>query len=227
MRRRTWSGIGGAAALATVGILAAVGAGGETPTSYGEAARVDTPILRIPMTRKPPTIDGTMAEGEWEDASAISGFWYDYGHNDFRFLAPVQTQLQVYGAYDTENLYVCYTSPVYPENSWLKARGRFPDVLSHPQYGTLWDDHHELEIRPYHDIAKGFQLGLFRWDINPIGTVCDWYWSQQAGHGMSGSPAPALAAGPTENAGSPSSPSRSRRSSTATTRASTTGAARS
>ncbi len=156
----------------------------ESPSSYGEAARVDTPVLRVPLTRQPPTIDGVMEAGEWEDAAALSGFWYDYAQSDFRFLAPVQTQLQVYAAYDKDNLYIAYTSPVYPENSWLKARGRFPDVLSHPQYGMLWDDHLELEIRPYPDIARGFQLGLFRWDVNPIGAYCDWYWSTQGGQGM-------------------------------------------
>ena len=154
----------------------------ESPTSYGEAARVDTPILRMPFMTKPPTIDGIMTEGEWADSASISGFWYDFGQADFRFLAPPQTQLQFYAGYDKEHLYFCFTSPVYPENSWLKARGRFPDVLSHPLYGMLWDDHHELEIRPYPDITKGFQLGLFRWDVNPIGTITDWYWSLKSGH---------------------------------------------
>ena len=156
----------------------------ETPPSYGAASQVDTPILRVPMMRTPPEIDGVMSEGEWEDAAALSGFWYDFTQNDFRFMAAPQTQLQLYSAYDENNLYFAFTSPVYPENSWLKARGRFPDVLNHPLYGMLWDDHHELEVRPYHDIAKGFQLGLFRWDVNPIGAYCDWYWTTQAGHGF-------------------------------------------
>ncbi|MCG3147029.1 MAG: hypothetical protein PCFJNLEI_00465 [Verrucomicrobiae bacterium] len=54
----------------------------------------------------------------------------------------------------------------------------------HPQYGILWDDHIELEFRPWNDLAKGFQLGLLRFDINPIGSYCDWYWSQQTGNDM-------------------------------------------
>jgi hypothetical protein len=156
----------------------------ETPSSYGAPARVDTPILRLPYMKTPPTIDGVMAAGEWEDASALSGFWYDYGHADFRFMAPPQTQLNVYAAYDKENIYFAIPSPVYPKNTWLKARGRFPDVLSHPRYGILWDDHIELELRPYADVAKGFQLGLYRWDVNPINAFCDWYWSQDGGHQM-------------------------------------------
>ena len=165
-------------------ISALVGAarGEETPTSYGPAATVDTPVLRVPFCAKAPKIDGQMEPGEWEDASALSGFWYDYAFADFRFMAPEQTQLEVYAMYDKQHLYVAFTSPVWPEGSWLKARGRFPDVLSHPLYGTLWDDHTELEIRPYADMAKGFGLGLLRWDVNPIGTLTDWYWTKQNGH---------------------------------------------
>ena len=45
----------------------------------------------------------------------------------------------------------------------------------------LWDDHIELELRPYHDIARGFKMGLMRWDVNSIGTVADWTWSLTQG----------------------------------------------
>ncbi|MDA0836953.1 MAG: DUF6067 family protein [Planctomycetota bacterium] len=153
----------------------------DTPASYGEAARVDTPIIRIPMMKKAPEIDGVLAPGEWEDASALTGFWYDFSTADFRYLAPVQTQLQVYLAYDKDNLYYAFTSPIYPKNSWMKARGRFPDVLNHPLYGILWDDHIELEFRPHDDLVRGFQLGLLRFDVNPINTYVDWYWSHKTG----------------------------------------------
>ena len=34
------------------------------------------------------------------DASAISNFWYDFANADFRYLAPMETQLQVYAMYD-------------------------------------------------------------------------------------------------------------------------------
>jgi len=156
----------------------------ETPTSFGEAATIDTPIFRIPLTKRPPTIDGVMKEGEWEDAAALSAFWYDWAQSKFLFLAPVQTQLQLYAAYDKENLYFAYNTPVYPENSWLKARGRFPDVISHPLYGLQWDDHLELELRPYHDNVKGFRMGLFKWFANPIATVTDQYWTVDGGWGM-------------------------------------------
>lgn len=165
------------AALLAGALLAAHSYAAESPTSSGEAATVDTPIVRVPMAGKAPTIDGNFAEGEWDDAAGLSGFWYDFGQADFRFLAPPQTQLQVYVCYDKENLYIAYVSPVYPEKSWLKARGRFPDTQLHPLYGVLWDDHIELEIRPFADNVKAFQLGLLKWVINPIGTVSDQHWS--------------------------------------------------
>jgi len=164
-------------------ICAGVGYGQETPTSSGPVSILDTPILRIPVMATPPKIDGVMDEKEWEDASALSSFWYDRYQAKFLFLAPIETQLQVYAAYDKENLYIAYSSPVYPKNSWFKAMGRFPDVSHHPQYGLIWDDHVELEIRPYHDNVKGFRMGLFKWFFNPIATVSDQYWSLGRGEG--------------------------------------------
>ncbi len=152
----------------------------ESPTSYGAAAVVDAATVRIPMAEKTPTIDGVMEKGEWEDATAFSGFWYSHG-TELRWIAPAQTQQKVYMMYDKENLYVAVVYPVYPEGTWLKANGRFPDVLMHPQYGALNDDHIELELRPYHDPARGFKMGLLRWDINSINTICDWTWSLKAG----------------------------------------------
>lgn len=153
----------------------------ESPTSYGAAAVVDAATVRVPLAEKIPTIDGVMEKGEWEDATAFSGFWYDRGGSDFRWIAPAQTQQKVYLMYDKVNLYVAVVYPVYPEGTWLKANGRFPDVLRHPQYGALWDDHIELELRPYHDMARGFKLGLLRWDVNSINTICDWTWSLKRG----------------------------------------------
>ncbi len=172
-----------AAGLAAALVLTGAVTAAETPTSAGPVSQLDTPIFRIPMTKQPPTIDGVMEEEEWVDASALSAFWYDRYASHFMFMAPIQTQLQVYGAYDEENLYIAYSSPVYPEKSWLKARGRFPDVSHHPQYGLIWDDHIELEIRPYHDNVEGFRKGLFKWFVNPIATYSDQYWSRHKGEG--------------------------------------------
>ncbi len=156
-----------------------------TPSAYGPAAQVDTPVMRVPFTANPPTIDGIMEEGEWENAASLSGFWYDWFLSDFRFMAPFETQLRVYAAYDHENLYIAYVSPVYPQDSWLKARGRFPNTIFHPLYGLIWDDHIELEIRPYHDNQRGFQKGLLKWFVNPIDTVTDQLWSTARGENLS------------------------------------------
>ncbi|MCX5727264.1 MAG: hypothetical protein NTZ28_00200, partial [Nitrospirae bacterium] len=153
----------------------------EVPKSYGAASKVDTPILRVPFMAKPPTIDGSMAPGEWDDASALSAFRYDGDYGIFTCLAPHQTQVKVYAGYDREYLYFCKVSPVYPEGSWLKARGRFPDTLAHPLYGLINDDHAELEIRPVEDLRLGQKLGLLRWDVNPIGTINDWHFSKANG----------------------------------------------
>ena len=151
----------------------------EHPTSYGKAATVDAALIRVPPTQKPPTIDGKMSPKEWEDASAFTGFWYDIGGGAFNFLAPKETQNNVYLMFDREKLYGFITYPVYPEGSWLRSRGRFPNVLNHPLYGVLWDDHIEFELRPYHDPARGFQMGLIRFDVNSLNTVCDWTWSRR------------------------------------------------
>lgn len=153
----------------------------ETPKSYGEPASYENAVVRIPMTEEAPTIDGVMEEGEWEDSSALSGFWYDFAQADPRFLASHHIQPRIHLSYDKDYMYVCFDNPVYPENSWLKARGRFPDVLHHPQYGLLWDDHMEFELRPHPKNTEGFNLGLLRWDVNAISNLVDWCWTKTKG----------------------------------------------
>ena len=189
MERTTFSARPRRAAWLVVAALGIITAGPlplhgrETPKSYGPASNVDTPVLRIPKRDDSPTIDGKMEAGEWEDSSALSSFWYDFSNLGFHpnFLAPDETQVEVYGAYDNEHLYIAVTSAVYPRGAWLRARGRFPDVLHHPQYGILWDDHIELELRPHDDLSEAFQHGLLRFDVNPTGTLADWYWSPNHG----------------------------------------------
>ncbi len=176
-------GAGLCAAVTVTLAVAFAAAAAETPTSSGPVANLDTPVLRVPFMPRPPKIDGAMDDKEWEDASALSGFWYDFHSADFRFLAPYETQLQVYMGYDKDNLYIAYRSPVYPEASWLKANGRFPDVHHHPAYGLIWDDHIELELRPYAELTRGYKLGLFKWFVNPTGVIADQNWSLNGGDG--------------------------------------------
>lgn len=178
--------LGATAALALA--AAAPCAALENQTSTGQVALVDTPILRVPAIGTAPEIDGVLSDGEWDDASALSGFWYDYGQADFRFMAPHQTQLRVLAAYDKEFLYLCYDTPVYPEDSWMIARARFPDVIGHPTYGLQWDDHVEVELRPFADNVEGFRRGLFKWFVNPLNNFSDQYWSQEGGDGMAWPP---------------------------------------
>jgi formylglycine-generating enzyme required for sulfatase activity len=162
---------------------------------FRAAMTLPEPELRVPFLKTPPTIDGVMNPGEWDDAAALSAFFdggrvgaftnfFDGGRvGTFTNLAVRQIQPQVYAGYDTNNLYFCFTTPIYPEGP-LKAQGIYPDVLSHPKYGILSDDHMEIEIRPVEDLSSGYQRGMFRLDVNPIGTIAAWYWSRSGGQDL-------------------------------------------
>ncbi len=153
----------------------------QTPASYGAPSTFEHSQLRVPMVEEAPKIDGVKSEGEWTGAAGFSGVWYDFSQGNPRFLASHHLQPRAFFAYDKENFYILFSNQVYPDNDWLKARGRFPDVLGHSQYGVLWDDHVEFELRPYPNLRRAFRLGMLRFDINPIGTTVDWYWSTDAG----------------------------------------------
>jgi hypothetical protein len=144
----------------------------ETPTSSGPVSQRSISVLRIPMAEEPPKIDGVMAKGEWEDSAALSAFWYAI-HGQYFFMAPFQTQLQVYFCYDRENLYLAYTSPVHPRGSWLRALGRYPDVIEHPLYGIYRDDYYGWGLQPYHDPVKCSRMGGFYCWTNPISVMGD------------------------------------------------------
>jgi len=144
--------------------------------------------------RKLPAIDGKFSVEEWEDSSALTGFWSTNCRDPetlrgrrpaYEHMAPRQIQSWIYGGYDREHLYLAYVVSVHPENVWLKALGRFPDVYNHPLYGLMRDDHIELEIRPYGELGRAYQMGMFKWFVNPIGTVADQWWSPREGLGRS------------------------------------------
>ena len=92
-------GVAGWVAGSAVGLVARPAHAEETPSSYGAPAKVDTPILRLPLMKAATKIDGVMEKGEWDDSSALSAFFYDYGQGDFRFMAAPQTQVEVYGGF--------------------------------------------------------------------------------------------------------------------------------
>ncbi|NOY81027.1 MAG: hypothetical protein GXP31_08480 [Kiritimatiellaeota bacterium] len=82
---------------------------GDAPASPNpgvavRAGRAPAPhILTIPVLSTPPTIDGTLAPGEWDRAAAVTGF-HELGGD----LAARQTV--VYMAYDANNLYMAFDS---------------------------------------------------------------------------------------------------------------------
>ena len=175
-------------AAALTGILATSLAWAiESPTSDGPIAILDEPSIRLPLMKKPPAIDGAWSEGEWEDASGLSGFWCtnipQEPYPAYQHLAPHQTQSRIYAGYDKEHLYLAYVIQVYPEDAWLKARGRFPDVYHHPLYGIIIDDHIEFELRPYHDLTQGYKWGMYKWFANPLAVISDQHWSLSGGEG--------------------------------------------
>lgn len=161
----------------------------ESPTSDGPVSLLDEPVFRIPFLRKLPVIDGQFSPKEWEDASALSAFWSSNAAPDeqpypaYKHLAPPQIQSQVFAGFDKESLYLAYIVFVYPENAWLKAHGRFPDVYNHPLYGLMGDDHIEIELRPYFDLTQGYLMGMFKWFINPTAVMSDQHWSPKEGEG--------------------------------------------
>jgi len=174
----------------------------ESPTSDGPVSILDEPSIRLPFMKKPPSIDGTWSEEEWEDASGLSGFWVtnvpQQRYPAYQHVAPHQTQSCIYAGYDKESLYLAYKVNTYPENTWLKARGRFPDVYSHPLYGIMRDDHIEFELRPYHDLTQGYKWGMFKWFANPIAVISDQHWSLESGEGKRWQSRAKVRAGTTE-----------------------------
>lgn len=143
------------------------------PTSADVSARVKFPTVRVPMIKKPPVIDGKLEPGEWDGTAAYTGLWQDYGHNQFLNLAYHEKQATFWIAYDDENLYVAQRSPVFPRGAWLKAAAKYRDVLFHPRFGLLWDDHIEFQIRPENNPEN--RAAFFKWNSNPTDTTVDFF----------------------------------------------------
>ena len=145
------------------------------PSSADVRMRVKVPTVRIPFTKKPPTIDGKMQTDEWQDAAAYTGFWQDFGGGNFAYLATREKQATFWVAYDKEFLYFAHRSVVFPQGAWLKCKGKFHDVDGHPRYGTLWDDHVELCVTPTSDSRANLKKGIFKFMLNPIDTFSDFF----------------------------------------------------
>ncbi len=150
------------------------------PTAAQVSARVNYPIMRVPFMATPPTLDGRMDPGEWEDSSSFTACWQDYSHDTFLHLATFEKQPTFWFAYDNQYFYVAHRSPVFPRGAWLKAAGKYRNVVNHPEYGILNDDHVEFQLAP---AAGDPNQGFFKWLFNPIDTPVDHFQPQQPGRG--------------------------------------------
>jgi len=90
------------------GDTTAAGTGGTGTTGGGEATA--SPLhLTVPRTAQPPTLDGVLAPGEWDDAAATTGLLSQFG----QVAHPRQATFWL--KYDAANLYVACRSTVFPE----------------------------------------------------------------------------------------------------------------
>ncbi|MCC6580118.1 MAG: hypothetical protein IT440_06720 [Phycisphaeraceae bacterium] len=86
-----------------------------TPAATQSAKQAESPAVTrkaipasawcVQKTRKPPTIDGQLADGEWDDATTLSGLI----SLDFKRLSMYQARYFI--TYDDQNLYVALDSP--------------------------------------------------------------------------------------------------------------------
>ncbi len=178
--------LAGGLALLTVGVMAltsgrAVGKDGDelgstaAPSSAEFAAQAKIGITRVPFMKKPPKIDGQMEPGEWDDSAACNGSWQLYVHSWSAGIAVEEKQPVWHLAYDSDYLYVAQRSTVFPKSSWLLCKGKYHDVMSHPDYGVLNDDNLQFALVP--STKEG---GFFKWMCNPINTYVDLYQGVEA-----------------------------------------------
>ena len=63
------------------------------------------PLLTLPFLAEPPSIDGQMAEGEWDSAAAVTGF------SELNARTVSTRQTTVFTGFDDEHLYVAFRCP--------------------------------------------------------------------------------------------------------------------
>lgn len=126
-QRRTifWHGTALAAVLWLAGFSAAAG-----------AAKPARPRLRIPKLATAPTIDGTMADGEWGRAAAVSGF---IGATGSFGKVMVPKQARIYLAHANETFYLAVWTQLAPgEKPTMRYRKRDDKVFMDRQQFELW-----------------------------------------------------------------------------------------
>ncbi len=133
------------------------------------AAEFKHPVLRVPKLTKPPVIDGKIEPGEWEKASAITGFAAG-GPGSTESLVPEVQQVVWYLGYDDTYLYLAMRSP-HPRGTYPVARVKEDDNI-----GVLFEDHVEIQICPFErDKATRPGVGFFKIMVNPKGAMIDQY----------------------------------------------------
>ena len=79
-------------------------------------AEAATAALVVPRVRQAPTLDGTLAEGEWDGAAATCGIISQFG----KVAHPRQAVFWV--GYDAANVYLACRSTVLPAEERPKAK---------------------------------------------------------------------------------------------------------
>ena len=85
------------------------------PLSLSAQEARKAPTLTIPKVVKAPTVDGKLADGEWDNAAATTGLISQFG----KVAHP--RQVIYWLAYDKENVYVACQSTLYPEEEKPKS----------------------------------------------------------------------------------------------------------
>lgn len=112
------------------------------------------PLVTIPASAKAPTIDGTIAPGEWDHAAGPGLFTVLGGS-----LAPVQPEVHV--TYDQANLYLAARLPL--------PAGSRPKATETQRDGALWnDDAFEVFLDP-----AGQRASYYQFIANARGTQWD------------------------------------------------------
>ena len=124
-------------------------------STAGAAIAGKRPVLSAPLAKRPPTIDGRIAAGEWAEATACTGF------SDLRDGLARPAQPVFFAAYSPAALYVAVRLPL-PANST-------PVAAVEQRDGPVYqDDSVEVFVAPVADGDEYFQFAL-----NAAGTQRD------------------------------------------------------
>lgn len=127
------------------------------------------PVLRVSKMTRPPTLDGVIKPGEWDDAAAVSGFAAG-GPSSSQSLVPEIQQVVWHIGFDDKYLYLAMRSP--------QKRGTFPVARckEDDNMAVLFEDHVEIQICPW-DRAKATRpgVGFYKMMVNPKAAMIDQY----------------------------------------------------